>query len=82
MAVTQKAPLGATFGDTISQPAWKSKPCWYQISEQDRMIAPANQEMMSGRMNPRKIIRLAASHASLASQPDAVAALIIEAAQG
>lgn len=82
MAVTQKAPLGSTFGNTISQPAWKSKPCWYQLSEQDRMIAPANQEMMASRMAPTKLIRLAASHASLASQPDAVAALIIEAAQG
>ncbi|MFM5922669.1 MAG: alpha/beta hydrolase [Novosphingobium sp.] len=81
MAVTQKAPLGSTFGDTITDPAWKHKPCWYQVSENDRMIAPANQDMMSSRMNPKKTIRLAASHASLASQPEAVAALIIEAAR-
>ncbi|MFM5952721.1 MAG: alpha/beta hydrolase [Novosphingobium sp.] len=81
MAVTQKAPLGSTFGDAITDPAWKHKPCWYQVSENDRMIAPANEEMMSSRMNPKKIVRLAASHASLASQPEAVAALIIEAAR-
>ncbi|WP_373741402.1 alpha/beta hydrolase [Neisseria sp.] len=81
MAVTQKAPVGSTFGDTVSAPAWKEKPSWYQLSTQDRMIHPDNQKMMAERINPRKILTLDASHASLASQPEAVAALIIEAAQ-
>ncbi|MDE2435534.1 MAG: alpha/beta hydrolase [Sphingomonadales bacterium] len=80
MAVTQKAPLASTFGDAITAPAWRAKPCWYQISDNDRMINPENQRMMSARMNPRKIINLPASHASLASQPEAVAAFIAEAA--
>lgn len=64
----------------MTAPAWKVKPSWYQVSTQDRMIAPANQERMSGRMNARKVIHLDASHASLASQPEAVTALIVEAA--
>lgn len=81
MAVTQKAPLASTFGDAVTAPAWKAKPCWYQISTDDRMIAPENQERMAARMNPKKTIKLDASHASLASQPAAVAALIAEAAQ-
>lgn len=76
MAVTQKAPLASTFGDTISNPAWRSKPSWYQISSQDRMIAPENQVEMAKRMQPRATITLASSHASLASMPDEVAALI------
>jgi pimeloyl-ACP methyl ester carboxylesterase len=80
MAVTQKAPLAGTFGDTITAPAWKAKPTWYQISSQDRMIAPANQEWMSARMNPRKIVTLDAGHASLASRPIEVSDLIAEAA--
>ena len=80
MAVTQKAPLASTFGDNVTVPAWKEKDCWYQLSENDRMIAPANQEMMSARMNPKKVVRLPASHASLASHPQEVADLIIEAA--
>lgn len=80
MAVTQKAPLGSTFGDNVTAPAWKKKPCWYQISSEDRMIHPDNEKKMSARMNPRKVIALAASHASLASKPDEVAALIEEAA--
>jgi hypothetical protein len=32
MAVTQKAPVGSTFGNTVSGPAWKKKPTWYQVS--------------------------------------------------
>ena len=61
-------------------PRWKKKPSWYQISSEDRMIAPANQERMSARLGARKVITLAASHASLASQPAEVSALIAEAA--
>jgi len=80
MAVTQKAPLASTFGDTITNPAWRHKPSWYQISNHDRMINPENQKRMSGRMNARKIISLDASHASLASRPKEVSALIAEAA--
>ncbi len=81
MALTQKAPLASTFGDTITAPAWKTKPSWYQISSEDRMIAPENQQRMSARLNARKVITLAASHASLASKAGEVAALIDEAAR-
>jgi len=80
MAVTQKAPLAGTFGDTITAPAWRKKPSWYQISSQDHMIAPSNQERMSARMNARKVVTLDASHASLASRPKEASDLIEEAA--
>ena len=80
MAVTQKAPVGSTFGDTVTDPAWKKKPTWYQISTEDRMIHPDNERRMAKRMNPRGTIALAASHASLASQATAVCDLIEEAA--
>ncbi|TWB57982.1 pimeloyl-ACP methyl ester carboxylesterase [Rhizobium sp. ERR 922] len=81
MAVTQKAPLGSTFGNTVSDPAWKKKPCYYQVSTADRMIHPDNERMMAARMKPVKQIELDASHASLASHPIEVAALIVEAAK-
>ncbi|MGH8429475.1 MAG: alpha/beta hydrolase, partial [Solimonas sp.] len=80
MAVTQKAPLASTFGNAVTAPAWMKKPSWYQISSEDRMISPENQRMMSARLNARRVITLAASHASLASRPAEVAALIDEAA--
>ncbi|WP_201258442.1 alpha/beta hydrolase [Sphingopyxis macrogoltabida] len=81
MAVTQKAPLATTFGDMMSDPAWRNKDCWYQISSEDRMIHPDNQAMMSGRMGAKKVITLNAGHASLASMPAEVATLIDEAAR-
>ncbi|MFC9596140.1 alpha/beta hydrolase [Streptomyces sp. NPDC056944] len=82
MAVTQKAPLGSTFGDNVTAPAWRSKPVWYQVSTQDRMIHPDNERRMAARMNPRKTVELDASHASLASQPKAVVDLIEDAVNG
>ncbi|MDN2697029.1 hypothetical protein O0882_11940 [Janthinobacterium sp. SUN073] len=44
------------------------------------MISPVNQERMAARLQARKVITLNASHASLASRPVEVAALILEAA--
>jgi pimeloyl-ACP methyl ester carboxylesterase len=80
MAVTQKAPLGSTFADNASAPAWRRKPTWYQVSKLDRMIPPATERRMAARMNPRRTIELDTSHASLASQPIAIADLIDDAA--
>ena len=81
MAVTQKAPVGSLFGEAAGPPAWKAKPSWYQISSEDRMIQPENEKRMAERMGAKKIITLAAGHASLASKPVEVAALIDEAAK-
>ena len=80
MGITQKAPLASTFGDTINTVAWKKKPSWYQVSTDDRMIAPQNQQWMAGRLNAREILTLHASHASLASMPVEIAAFIDKAA--
>jgi pimeloyl-ACP methyl ester carboxylesterase len=80
LAATQKAPLASTFGDTITAPAWRKKPSWYQISSEDRMIAPENQATMSARLNARKVTTLAAGHALPLSKPFEVAAFIDEAA--
>jgi pimeloyl-ACP methyl ester carboxylesterase len=80
MAVTQKAPVGSTFGDTVSDPAWRKKPAWYQVSADDRMINPDTERRLAERMNARATIELNSSHASLASQPAAIADLIDQAA--
>lgn len=76
MAVTQKAPLASAFGDNVTTPAWRSKPSWYQVSTEDRMIHPDNERRMAQRMNPRKTVELPAGHASLASRPGEVTDLI------
>ncbi|MFF3605757.1 alpha/beta hydrolase [Streptomyces sp. NPDC002463] len=79
MAVTQKAPVGSTFGDTVTVPAWRTKPSWYQVSTQDHAIHPDNERRMAQRINPRKVVELDASHASLASRPEDVVNLIEDA---
>jgi pimeloyl-ACP methyl ester carboxylesterase len=79
MAVTQKAPLGSTFGDTVTEPAWKAKPSYYQVSAADRMINPDNERRMADRIGARKVVELDSSHASLASHPIEIADLIDDA---
>ena len=56
----------------------KTKPNWYQIPI-DHMIPPATQKEMAERMDPRRILHLDASHASLATHPKEVTDLIKEA---
>lgn len=63
----------------ISQPAWKTKPSWYLIATDDKMIPPAAQRFMSQRAGSNAI-EVAGSHAIYVSQPDAVANIIEEAA--
>lgn len=79
MAVSQKPIAGRCFEDRSGAPAWKSKPSWYQVSKNDRMIPPETQVWMAERIKPKKTVTLDASHASLASRPSEVTALIVEA---
>jgi pimeloyl-ACP methyl ester carboxylesterase len=65
----------------ISEPAWKSKPSWYLLVTEDRMIPPPAQRFMSARAGS-KVVEVAGSHAIYVSQPNAVASLIKQAAQG
>ncbi|HBB96765.1 MAG TPA: alpha/beta hydrolase [Blastocatellia bacterium] len=68
-------------GGEISEPAWKSKPSWYLVTTEDRMIPPPAQRFMSERAGST-VVEVAGSHAIYVSQPNAVAALIKQAAQG
>jgi pimeloyl-ACP methyl ester carboxylesterase len=66
-------------GGTISEPAWRTKPSWYLLTTEDRMIPPPAQQMMSGRAGST-VEEVAASHSVYVSQPEAVAAIIEKAA--
>jgi pimeloyl-ACP methyl ester carboxylesterase len=68
-------------GGTISEPAWKKKPSWYLVSTEDKMIPPDAQRAMSKRAGS-KVVEVKGSHAVYVSQPQAVAALIQNAAKG
>jgi pimeloyl-ACP methyl ester carboxylesterase len=64
---------------TISEPAWRSKPSWYLIATEDRMIPPPAQREMSGRAGST-VVEVAGSHSIYVSKPEAVADLIKRAA--
>src|ERR1700730_10180629 len=66
---------------TISEPAWRVKPSWYLVTNEDRRIPPAAQRAMSKRAGST-VIEVKGSHAIYVSQPGAVAALIEQAAKG
>ena len=63
----------------ITTPAWKSKPSWYLVVTEDRMIPVAAQRLMSKRAGS-KVVEVGGSHSIYVSQPAAVAALIERAA--
>jgi pimeloyl-ACP methyl ester carboxylesterase len=65
---------------TISEPAWKTKPSWYLVVTEDKMIPPTAQRFMSQRAGST-VDEVAGSHAIYVSQPDAVAAIIKKAAR-
>jgi len=67
-------------GGTISAPAWKTKPSWYLVATEDKMIPPAAQRLMSKRAGST-VVEVAGSHAIYVSQPAPVAALIVRAAK-
>src|SRR5512133_2851053 len=53
----------------ISEPAWKTKPSWYLVATDDKMIPPAAQRFMSKRAGSI-VVEVAGSHAIYVSQPN------------
>ena len=64
---------------TITEPAWRSKPSWYLVTTEDRMIPAPAQRQMSERAGST-VVEVAASHSVYVSQTAAVAELIEKAA--
>src|ERR1700732_3978880 len=64
----------------ISEPSWKAKPSWYLIASDDKMIPPDAQGSMSKRAGST-VVEVKGSHAIYVSQPEAVAALVEQAAK-
>ncbi|MET9220574.1 alpha/beta fold hydrolase [Streptomyces sp. NPDC088197] len=66
---------------TVSEPAWRTKPSWYLVATDDRMIPPPAQRAMSERAKAT-VSETPGSHAVYVSRPAVVAAVIAQAAQG
>ena len=69
------------FAGTVTAPAWKTKPSWYLVATEDRMIPPDAQRSMSRRARST-VVEVTGSHAVYVSQARAVADLIETAGEG
>lgn len=64
----------------VREPAWKTRPSYYLVAADDRMIPPPAQRMMAQRAGATTV-ESAGSHSVYISQPEAVVALIEQAAE-
>ncbi|MEV5571758.1 alpha/beta hydrolase [Spirillospora sp. NPDC052269] len=68
-------------GGAVSEPAWRTRPSWYLVAADDRMIPPPVQHSMAERAGAT-VTEVPGSHAVYVSDPAAVAAFIVRAAAG
>jgi pimeloyl-ACP methyl ester carboxylesterase len=80
VAATQGATNSAVFGTKIANAAWKTKPTWYVVAANDKMIQPDLERKFAKAMNA-KTITVPSSHVAMLSHPAEVAKLIIDAAR-
>lgn len=65
-------------GGAVGEAAWRTKPSWYLVAADDRMIPPPAQRAMAERAGAT-VAESPGSHSVYLSQPDAVADLIKQA---
>jgi len=61
-------------------PSWKTKPSWFLVAEEDRMINPKTQHFMADRMRA-KVHSYPVDHSPMYTKPDLVINIILEAAR-
>ncbi|GAA4237190.1 pimeloyl-ACP methyl ester carboxylesterase [Streptosporangium album] len=66
-------------GGAVTEPAWRTKPSWYLVATDDRMIPPPAQHAMAQRAGAT-VAETPGSHSVYLSQPAAAADLIRQAA--
>jgi pimeloyl-ACP methyl ester carboxylesterase len=81
LLATQTPTQGAALGTEISTAAWRSKPSWFVIASNDRMISPEQERVTAKRMNAKTLI-LPTSHVPMLSRPKDVAEFIVQATSG
>ncbi|KAA2245379.1 alpha/beta hydrolase [Chitinophaga agrisoli] len=80
MAASQGTLYGSAFGTPVTNVAWKEKPAYAIVSTEDKAIVPSIQREMYKRANA-KVTEIKGSHVVFISQPQAVAKVIISAAE-
>ena len=79
MAVTQGPISAKSFEEKVTAAAWRTKPSWYVLTQEDHMIDPSLQRAMAERISAR-IVNVPTSHVPQLSKPAQVANAIIDAA--
>jgi pimeloyl-ACP methyl ester carboxylesterase len=81
LAAAQQPIRASALLDRVTQAAWHTKPCWYGVADEDRMLAPALQRETARRINAR-VLPLHTGHLPFLSKPAETAAVIIAAVDG
>ncbi|MFD4941277.1 alpha/beta fold hydrolase [Streptomyces sp. NPDC058409] len=78
LAATQRPLAAAAIKVPVGRPAWKDRPSWFLVAEEDRMIPPDTQRFMARRMKAR--VRTApVDHLPMLTAPGAVVDIVMEA---
>jgi pimeloyl-ACP methyl ester carboxylesterase len=77
---SQRAASTAAFDTPSRYAAWKTIPSWYFISTGDQIITPTSERAMAARAHSTVTEFDGGSHLTLISNPEAVTAVILEAA--
>jgi pimeloyl-ACP methyl ester carboxylesterase len=80
MYAVQQPLAASTFQDVMGVPAWKSRPSWFLVAEDDQAIPPEAEHQFAKRMGAMTVA-IPAGHLAMASHPDDVAQLIETAAE-
>lgn len=68
------------FTERVTEAAWRSKPCWYAVSRQDRTTSPELERFLADRMSATTI-EIDSGHLSILTHPQEVTDLIMQAAR-
>jgi pimeloyl-ACP methyl ester carboxylesterase len=81
IAAAVQRPLGVQcIQETAPTPTWRTKPSWFLVAEEDRMINPKTQRFMADRMGA-KVHSYPVDHSPMYSEPQVVINVILEAAR-
>ena len=78
LAATQRPIALTCIQEETPRPAWRTKPSWYLVAEEDRMINPATQRFLAERMGAQ-IRSEKVDHAPLVTAPEPVVEIILQA---
>lgn len=81
LAATQRPIAVAAIQEKAPPPTWKTKPSWYLLAEEDRMINPATQRFLAQRMGAQ-VHSAKVDHASPMTAPELVVAMVHRAIDG